>query len=81
MLRAPPSKLGLLFPNSEGGVRLHSNMLNREYWPLQLAAGLSKPTGKVDGEGEVIIRALYISIRCATLPHRHGSSSASTLSA
>jgi len=56
-------------------------MLNREYWPLQLAAGLSKPTGKVDGEGEVIIRALYISIRCATLPHRHGSSSASTLSA
>lgn len=43
MLRSPVSPLGLLFPNSEGGVRLHSNMLNREYWPLQVAAGLTRP--------------------------------------
>jgi integrase len=42
MLRSPPSTLGLLFPNSEGGVKLHSNMLNREYWPLQVAAGLTR---------------------------------------
>ena len=59
MLRAPKSPLGLLFPNSEGGVRLHSNMLNREYWPLQIAAGLVVPTGKLDGEGRPIIRAQY----------------------
>jgi integrase len=59
MLRAPKSPLGLLFPNSDGGVRLHSNLLNREYWPVQLAAGLAKGTGKVDGEGRAIVRALY----------------------
>jgi integrase len=59
MLRAPPSALGLLFPNCEGGVRLHSNMLNREYWPLQIAAGLWEPTDKRDGEGEPIVRAQY----------------------
>jgi integrase len=55
MLRSPKSPLGLLFPNSEGGVRLHSNMLNREYWPLQIAAGLSEPTGKRDEEGDAIL--------------------------
>jgi integrase len=59
ILRSPKSPLGLLFPNSEGGVRLHSNMLNREYWPLQIAAGLSEPTGKRDEEGTAIVRARY----------------------
>ena len=59
MLRAPPSVAGLLFPNGEGGVRLHSNMLNREYWPLQIAAGLWEPTSKCDEEGEPIVRARY----------------------
>lgn len=42
MLRSPPSQQGLLFPNTRGGVRLHSNMLNREYWPLQLKVGLTR---------------------------------------
>ena len=60
MLRAPHSELGLLFPNSEGGVRGHSNMLNREYWPLQVAAGLTRPSGKKDPEtGAPILRAKY----------------------
>lgn len=59
LLRAPPSKLRLVFPNSKGGVRLHSNLLNREYWPLQIAAGLSEPTGKLDGDGEPILRPRY----------------------
>ncbi|WP_294006959.1 site-specific integrase [Sphingomonas sp.] len=43
MLRSPVSPLGLLFPNAAGGVRLHSNLLNREYWPLQVKAGLTRP--------------------------------------
>jgi integrase len=59
MLRAPHSPLGLLFPNSEGGVLLHSNMLNREYWPLQLAAGLTADSGRRDGDGRPILRAKY----------------------
>jgi integrase len=59
MLRAPPSELDLLFPNSEGGVRLHSNMLNREYWPLQVAAGLTRDTGKKGEDGDPVLHAKY----------------------
>lgn len=69
MLRAPPSKLGLLFPNSEGGARLHSNLLNREYWPLQVAAGLVRPATQRGGNGQLeekvatdgvqVMRAMY----------------------
>ena len=59
MLKAPRSTLGLVFPNSEGGVRLHSNMLNREYWPLQIAAGLAEPTGEMNEDGEPIVKARY----------------------
>lgn len=57
MLRAPISEL--MFPNSEGGVRLHSNMLNRDYWPLQIAAGLSVDTGREGEDGEPIVRPCY----------------------
>lgn len=59
ILRAPSGEKGLLFPNSEGGVRLHSNLLNREYWPLQVAAGLIRPTGKRDKDGNAIVHAKY----------------------
>jgi integrase len=50
-LKAPPSPLGLAFPNTDGGVRLHSNMLGREFYPVQIAAGVCDPTGKVDADG------------------------------
>lgn len=68
ILRAPPSPLGLLFPNTQGGVRLHSNMLNREYWPLQVAAGLWEPTGRRDEDGQPNVRARhdFHSLRHAT---------------
>lgn len=59
MLRSPPSPLGLMFPNSGGGVLSHSNMLNREYWPLQVAAGVCEDSGKRDAEGEPILCARY----------------------
>ncbi len=57
MLRAPNSDL--MFPNSEGGVRLHSNMLNRDYWPLQIAAGLTVKAEEIGEGGEPIVRARY----------------------
>lgn len=59
ILRAPTGELGLLFPNGDGGVRLHSNMLNREYWPLQVAAGLTRPSAKLDSDGNPVPRAKY----------------------
>ncbi|MBB3475600.1 tyrosine-type recombinase/integrase [Sphingomonas sp. BK345] len=58
MLRAPRSDLGLLFPNSDGGVRLHSNLLNREYWPAQVKAGLVRPAAAA-GDEEPRARARY----------------------
>ena len=57
MLRAPNSEL--MFPNSEGGVRLHSNLLNREYWPLQVAAGIAEPTDRTTEDGEPVMEARY----------------------
>jgi integrase len=59
ILRAPKGEAQLIFPNSDGGARLHSNMLNRDYWPIQIAAGLSEPTGAKDDEGNAIVRARY----------------------
>jgi integrase len=44
-LRCPKGKLNLAFPNGEGGVLHHSNLLRRQYWPLQLAAGIAEPYG------------------------------------
>jgi integrase len=41
-LRAPHSKLDLAFPNEDGGVQWHSNLLRRRFWPLQARAGLGK---------------------------------------
>lgn len=59
MVRAPHSELGLLFPDSKGGVRRHSNLLNREYWPLQIKAGLTRPGKAKDKDGKLIPRARY----------------------
>jgi len=57
MLRAPHSPL--MFPNGGGGVQQHSNILNRDYWPLQVEAGIADPTGEVDEDGEPIMDARY----------------------
>jgi integrase len=59
MLRAPVGNAGFLFPNGDGGVRLHSNLLNREYWPMQIKAGLTRPSGKHDEGGNEIPHARY----------------------
>jgi integrase len=58
-LRCPKGPLGLAFPNSEGGVLHHSNVLNRHYWPSQVRAGVAVPTGKVGEGGEPMMRAKY----------------------
>jgi integrase len=44
-LRCPPGELGLAFPNGEGGVQHHSNLLRRRYRPAQQAAGIKQPFG------------------------------------
>ena len=59
LLRAPVSHCGLAFPTKSGGVRLHSNMCNRELYPLLIAAGISEPTGDVDADGNAKMRARW----------------------
>lgn len=64
-LRCPKGKLELAFPNGEGGVLHHSNLLRRQYWPLQVAAGVADADlggdGKplVDVDGQPILKARY----------------------
>jgi integrase len=36
----PPSDLDLVFPNGQGGVEAHANIINRCWWPLQDEAGV-----------------------------------------
>ena len=41
-LRCPKGKLGLAFPDSQGGVLVHKNLLTRRYYPAQARAGLER---------------------------------------
>lgn len=40
-LACPLGKLGLVFPTGAGGVEQHGNILNRVFWPIQIAAGVT----------------------------------------
>ena len=58
-LTCPMGDADLVFPNKLGKPALHSNIIRRFFGPLQVRLGISNPTGKVDDEGEPIIRARY----------------------
>jgi integrase len=62
-LACPKGEAGLVFPNGNGRVESHSNIINRVWKPLQLAAGVTVPVrdGKVvrDEHGKPIARAKY----------------------
>jgi integrase len=50
-------------PNGAGKVESHANFCNRGWYPLQIAAGLTKDTGKKDAASQPILRAKY-GFRC-----------------
>lgn len=64
-LRCPKGQLGLAFPNRQGGVIHHSNLLRRQFWPLQIKAGVCDPgtrgvgAPKPVGAGAPAMRARY----------------------
>ncbi|MGI0525758.1 tyrosine-type recombinase/integrase [Rhizobium giardinii] len=58
-LACPKSDLNLVFPNGEGNVEWHANIIKRGLHPVQITAGIVKATGEVDEEGKPIIRARY----------------------
>lgn len=51
-LACPIGKLGLVFPTGAGGIETHGNILNRVFWPIQVAAGVTMPgaDGKPDAK-------------------------------
>ncbi|WP_037075692.1 tyrosine-type recombinase/integrase [Rhizobium mesoamericanum] len=55
----PKGDLGLVFPNGAGNVESHANLLNRVFWPIQIAAGVSTNTGKLDDDGNPVMDAKY----------------------
>ncbi|AFL49023.1 integrase [Sinorhizobium fredii] len=58
-LACPKGDLNLVFPNGEGNVEWHSNIVKRGLHPVQVAAGVVKPTGELDDEGNPIVGAKY----------------------
>jgi integrase len=61
----PIRELHYVFPNGKGGVESHSNIVQRHWHPLQVAAGVSVPavddTGHpaVDDDGKPVMQAKY----------------------
>jgi integrase len=49
-LACPKGDLGLVFPNANGSLETHVNIIRRTVWPVQIAAGVvSKRCGQISG--------------------------------
>jgi integrase len=64
-LACPKSEAGLVFPNTDGNVEWHANIINRAWIPLQIAAGvmvqIKDADGKLirDSDGRPVLQAKY----------------------
>jgi integrase len=64
-LACPKGEAGLVFPNGDGTVEWHSNIIQRVWIPLQLTAGVTEQvrdgTGKLvrDADGKPVLKAKY----------------------
>jgi integrase len=64
-LACPKGDAGLVFPNTDGKIEWHANIINRAWIPLQLAAGVSvqvkDSNGKLvrDEDGKPVLQAKY----------------------
>lgn len=52
-------ELDLVFPNGAGNIESHANLLNRVFWPIQIDAGVSAPTGEKDKDGKPVVKAKF----------------------
>lgn len=55
----PVGQHGLVFPNTEGNVESHSNVVHRFWHPLQVKNGVAVETGAVDDSGQPVRAAKY----------------------
>lgn len=58
-LACPKGEHDLVFPNGVGNPEHHQNILNRGFFPLQVAAGIAVDTGRIDQDGNPIVKAKY----------------------
>ncbi|MEQ1956883.1 site-specific integrase [Mesorhizobium sp. CN2-181] len=58
-LACPKGDDGLVFPNGQGNIEWHANIIKRWYLPIQIAAGVTTPTGERDKDGKPIVVAKY----------------------
>ena len=59
-LKCPKGELDLVFPNSVGKVESHANIINRGFWPIQIAAGIvTERTVTRGGETKTVQRGKY----------------------
>ncbi|MGV8830445.1 MAG: tyrosine-type recombinase/integrase [Devosia sp.] len=58
-LACPKGGLGLVFPNTKGGVEAHSHLVHAGLGPAWLRAGVSVPTAKFSAAGERLATPLY----------------------
>jgi len=58
-LACPKGDLNLVFPNGEGNVEWHQNIIKRGLHPTLIRAKVTVPTGKVDEEGNPILAPKY----------------------
>lgn len=58
-LACPKGDLNLVFPNGEGNVEWHQNIIKRGLWPTLVKAGVSVPTDKLDKDGNPVMAAKY----------------------
>jgi integrase len=59
--RCPKGTLGLVFPNGAGNIENHQNILNRGFFPAQVAAGLTTEGGEPKYTGLHALRHFYAS--------------------
>jgi integrase len=61
--KRPPEEeqLDLVFPNTEGGVEWHANIINRAWWPIQVAAGIKDRNGRAKYTGLHTLRHFFAS--------------------
>jgi integrase len=76
-LACPKGDAGLVFPNTDGKIEWHANIINRAWIPLQLSAGVSvqvkDSNGKLvrDEDGKPVLQAKYTGLH--SLRHFYAS--------
>jgi integrase len=55
----PEGELDLVFPNGAGNIEYYANITKRWYYPVQIAAGVTTPTGDTDKDGKPIMGPKY----------------------